>query len=215
MNKLDITGRRFGRLLAVSPTDERKNSKVVWLCRCDCGNEVLLSTTRLNTGNTKSCGCLKAEGTRTSHGGRHTDEYRIWRHMRSRCENKRHPAFKDYGGRDIKVCARWMDFSAFFLDMGPRPSAKHSIDRIDNSRGYEPGNCRWATSKEQNRNRRDNVRFEHSGHFATLAEHCEKCGVKYSTALARLKKGASFSMVLQKDRIAYGALNITIQRLMS
>ena len=214
MNKLDLVGRRFTNLLVIEPTEKRYNGKVVWRCSCDCGGEVLLSTTRLNTGNTKSCGCLKAKGSRTTHGGRKTDEYRIWRHMRSRCENESTPYFKDYGGRGIKVCHRWMDFNAFFSDMGPRPSVNHSIDRIDNNLGYEPGNCRWATAKEQNRNRRDNVLYEFDGIKATLPEHCERHGVKHKTAFMRLSKGATLELALTKGRIPRNTMNVTVQRLM-
>lgn len=206
MGRLKLSGARFGRLVVRESTSLRDNGKIVWECLCDCGSVVFLNTTRLNTGNTKSCGCLRAEGNRKTHGGRSLPEYGIWRHMLSRCENKNLPAYKDYGGRGIGVCQRWHDFALFLEDMGRRPSVRHSIDRIDNSRGYEPGNCRWATPKEQNRNRRDSCLLDVDGVIATLAEHCERAGVKYSTAHMRLSKGAEPRVALSAGRIPYKSL---------
>lgn len=135
------------------------------------------------------------------HGMRESAEYRIWRHIRTRCDNPNSQAFADYGGRGIKVCDRWHDFANFFADMGPRPSASHSIDRIDNSLGYQPGNCRWATCKEQQRNRRDNRIFFVDGINAPLAEHCERLGLKYKTVHRRLVCGADIHLALSPSRL--------------
>lgn len=121
--------------------------------------------------------------------------------MRTRCENPNSAAFKDYGSRGIAVCERWLDFVNFYADMGPRPSERHSIDRLDNNKGYEPGNCRWATSKEQQRNRRDNLVVRFDGYEAPLAEHCELLGLKYKTVHRRLVCGASLEQALSKGRL--------------
>lgn len=134
-------------------------------------------------------------------------EYRVWRHIRTRCENERSPAFKDYGGRGIRVCDRWLDFVNFYDDMGPRPSPNHSIDRIDNSKGYEPSNCRWATSKEQQRNRRDNRVFEFDGITASLAEHCERMNLKYKTVHRRLVCGASIELAFTAGRLKRNSID--------
>lgn len=135
------------------------------------------------------------------HGLRRSSEYRIWRHMRTRCENPNCHAYKDYGGRGIKVCDRWLDFASFYADMGPRPSGSHSIDRIDNSIGYSPENCRWATCKEQQRNRRDTRLVLVDGIKASLAEHCERLGLKYQTVHKRLTSGADIYLALSPFRL--------------
>lgn len=149
---------------------------------------------------------VKKNHSQYRHGGRRTDEYRIWRHMRTRCENQNCPAYKWYGGRGIKVCERWLDFKNFFDDMGARPSKKHTIDRIDVNGDYAPSNCRWATMKTQQRNRSNNVIYTHNGVTASLAELCELNGCKYSTVHMRLVKGASIDLAMTPGRIAYRSL---------
>lgn len=151
---LDMTGTRFNRLVVLRPVPERSgNGQVRWLCKCDCGREKSVSGDSLRRAFVQSCGCLQLE-TATSHGMHGTTEYRCWSAMLSRCNNARHRGFKDYGGRGIKVCERWRKFENFLADMGNRPSPTMSIDRINNDGDYEPGNCRWATSKQQIHNRR-------------------------------------------------------------
>lgn len=152
---MSLAGQRFGYLVAVS---ERRGSPTKWLCRCDCGNETLATRAYLIGGRKRSCGCKKMEmiaAAKTTHGMCRTSEYKIWKGMIKRCENPNHKDFQEYAGRGITVSPAWRnDFSAFFQCIGPRPSAEHSLDRIDNDRGYEPGNVRWATAKEQSNNRR-------------------------------------------------------------
>lgn len=148
------------------------------------------------------------------HGQRQSAEYRIWRHMRTRCENKNSPAYKWYGARGIKVCDRWLDFKHFFEDMGLRPSDKHSIDRIDCHGNYEPSNCRWATMKVQQRNRSNNAIYTYNGVTASLAELCEINGCKYTTVHMRMSKGASIDDAMVPGRVAYRSLPITIERLL-
>lgn len=143
------------------------------------------------------------------HGGRHTDEYRIWRHMRTRCENQNSPAFKWYGERGIKVCERWLDFKNFIDDMGPRPSKAHTIDRVNVHGNYEPSNCRWVTMKTQQRNRSNNVIYTHKGVTASLAELCEINGCKYKTVHMRLSKGASMDVAMTPGKVARNCLLAT------
>lgn len=164
MKAVDLTGRRFGRLVALDSTSVQKTNRrrVFWRCKCDCDNFVTTSAVALTTGETKSCGCLKAEGPRPKHGAAlksgKTPEYRVWMSMKKRCLNENDKTFPLYGGRGITVCAQWMhSFEQFLTDMGPRPSLGHSIDRIDNAGNYEPNNCRWGTHHQQAQNRKSTI----------------------------------------------------------
>jgi len=163
MSKLELVGSKFGRLLVLSE-EPKRNQKTYWLCLCDCGNKKIVQGGHLVAGHTSSCGCYHKERTsECSPGGTvkhgqarrsgHSIEYQTWSGMWSRCTDEKQKAFGRYGGRGITVCARWKSFAKFLADMGPRP-ADRSLDRIDNNKGYSPGNCRWATKTEQSRNTR-------------------------------------------------------------
>jgi hypothetical protein len=154
---IDRTGQVFTRLTVIEKAGYSPHDKVMWRCLCECGNEVIVVGESLHCGLTKSCGCLRADRARerATHGMTNSPEYRSWAAMKTRCLNPNGHAFNYYGGRGIAVCDRWRDsFEAFYADMGPRPTGR-SLDRIDNDRGYEPDNCRWATATEQNNNRRN------------------------------------------------------------
>lgn len=152
-------GEQFSRLTVIDPTSVITKHGAKVLCQCTCGTQKLIYEWRLKSGRTKSCGCLEKEviaerfGTRI-HGLRGTPEYSIWCGMKQRCNGTDKKSAKYYFDRGIKVCERWMNVENFVQDMGPRPSKKHSIERINNDGDYEPSNCKWATYAEQNANKR-------------------------------------------------------------
>lgn len=168
----DRTGQRYGRLTVAARADNTPKGKAQWKCTCDCGGEIIAVGWHLESGNTASCGCLQRERTGSSnearaiHGhSRHkrgeavktSPEYRSWKAMLERCRNPNAPNYYLYGGRGIGVCEQWQGpngFPQFLRDMGERVSG-YTIDRIDGDGNYEPGNCRWATAKQQSRNRRE------------------------------------------------------------
>lgn len=153
--KTDLRKQKFGRLTAIKIVEKTKSGNR-WLCSCECGNKTIVVSSELRRGSTKSCGCLRKELSKiksTTHGLSYTPEYVSWCRMRSRCLDKSHSKYKDYGGRGITVCERWLDMKNFYLDMGKRPDGL-TLERINNDKGYSPDNCEWATMRTQCHNRR-------------------------------------------------------------
>lgn len=187
----NLIGEKFGRLKVVGFQGVDEGERV-WRCDCDCGGVALVSSYKLTSGSKQSCGCLHREVTgdrRRTHGKSRTPEHKVWDEMKSRCSNQNATGFADYGGRGIKVCERWLNsFEAFLADMGERPPGS-SLDRINVDGDYEPSNCRWATWKEQQRNKRTTRLVTVDGITASLADHCERKSMRYGTVLWRLSAG--------------------------
>jgi hypothetical protein len=202
-NFKNITGQRFGRLVAVEPTGLNAHGKTIWLCKCDCGEFARVLGSNLRHGGTRSCGCLIREGISTrnmTHGMTGTKIHRIWRGILTRCTNPNSVHYSDYGGRGITVCDEWrQDFQAFYAYVSGLPdyAAKgYQIDRIDNDGIYEPGNVRWASMKQQARNRRSNVMVTFNGKTQSLTDWAEEIGIPFDTLRGRFRRGWSVKRTL-------------------
>lgn len=188
MQRLDLTGQRFGRLTVLECLGANNKGRIDWKCACVCGKEVVKYTAMLRSGKARSCGCYQKEVARahtlsmTRHGnysgGRPTAEWSAWAAMRARCTVVSHAFYPAYGGRGITVCERWQIFENFLADMGARPGPGYSIDRRKNELGYSPENCHWATSIEQNNNTRSNRMIELDGTSRSLAGWCRFMGIR-------------------------------------
>lgn len=197
MTKLiDLTGIRFSRLVVIGRGETTNGGQTTWRCKCDCGSEITAQAANIKNGKTRSCGCIRKEQisefntkSKTTHRLCKTAEYRIWGGMLTRCFNQNDHGYANYGIRGITVCDRWKSFENFLLDMGSRPSPKHSLDRIDVNGNYSPENCRWATSKEQASNKRDTIYITNNGQTKSIAEWSEDTGLPYQVIWNRLKTG--------------------------
>lgn len=206
----DITGQTFGRLTAVRFVRMNHNSKQVWRFKCECGrttekvaNTVMSDARR---GHKPGCGCQQYAGGRRTHGMHGTREYFVWKGIKQRCLDKNSVSYHNYGGRGVTICDRWReDFAAFLADMGPAPSRRHTVEREDNDKGYEPGNCRWATRGEQSRNKRDNRLLTFKGKTQTVTDWAAELGINKSTLFHRLDGGWSAEQALTAAVGAPGA----------
>lgn len=193
-NLINLIGKKYGRLTVIS-LNRRDDRRIYhWNCICDCGAHKIVRGWELRCGNTQSCGCFQLERvTKHGHARLHkpeTKEYKCWKNMKSRCLNPGAVGYKNYGGRGIKICDRWLNsYENFFEDVGFAPTDKHSIDRIETNGNYEPGNCRWATKKEQINNQRKSILIKLGDETKSLTEWCRQFNVKYSTAHSRIWTG--------------------------
>lgn len=165
------------------------NGRKFVLCKCDCGNTKEVYLTNIKRGLSKSCGCLSQEmaaDRKRTHGQDGTPTNAIWKSMKQRCSSKNKKEWKSYGGKNITVCDRWIDsFENFIADMGEKPVGM-CIDRIDNSKGYSPDNCRWVTAKVNIRNRDITYQITYNGITQPVSAWAEQIGIKYTTLWARL-----------------------------
>lgn len=187
-----MIGQKFNRLTVIQSYVSDKYGNIQWLCKCDCGNEKVVTSSKLKSGHTKSCGCFSRENGRkqfTTHGMVGTVVYKTWENMKKRCTNPNVPNYERYGGRGIKVCDRWLNsFENFYSDMGDLPFEKAQIDRIDNNGDYSPENCRWVSAKENSRNKRNNRKHTFNGETLCLIEWSERTGINYWTLKGRVNK---------------------------
>lgn len=208
-NKITLAeGQRFGLLCVIREDGRDRHGRAVWLCACDCGGRTSVKATYLRTGHTVSCGCRKRAvgGERNkTHGRSGTKTHYAWKAMRQRCTNKNRPQWKDWGGRGIGYDPRWDSFEIFLEDMGEAPPGSW-LERKDNNVGYSKDNCKWATPKEQNSNRRITRRVEFDGLNLTMKEWADELGIGYMTLLTRFLRGWSTERALSAGKFNRGGV---------
>lgn len=211
MKLINIAGKKYGSLTAIRVVGrQEKNRNSIWEFSCDCGEVESICAYDVKTGKRISCKKCKLAG---KNFPSNSQEYKIWTDIKTRCYNKNHRSYGYYGARGIKVCDRWVNsFDNFISDVGPRPSKDHSIDRIDFNLGYSPENCRWATNKEQARNKRNNVFVEYNGKKMLLVEASEKSGIPVTCLRARLLTGSDlFEPLKNKGSITFKGVTDTLR----
>lgn len=179
-------GQRFGRLVALATGKVADTKKYRTVYRCDCGKVGIAHNGSLQAGTSRSCGCITRDRL-TTHGHSGTPIYKAWEKMVSRCNKETDPAYAYYGSRGITVCEEWLDFNQFLQDMGPTHAKGLWLERCDNGKGYSPGNCRWATVSEQNRNKRSNINITLHGRTQVLMDWCKELGLPYPPVRARIR----------------------------
>lgn len=189
-----VIGEKINLLTPLFIEGRNKWGEIIYLCKCDCGKETIVTSRSLRSGHKKSCGCLRGEGW-------HKDiTYKSWISAKQRCTNKNDSHFRLYGERGISMCKEWLDsYDNFRKDMGERPSKKHTLDRIDVNGDYEPSNCRWATAKEQGNNRRNNRFINVGENKMTIANFCRKYNLNVSNVYYWLRLGFTSEQILSKS----------------
>ena len=187
----NFEGRKFDHLTVVKKTGKKtKWGNSTWLCKCDCGKETVVAGGNLGSGHTTSCGCARGIANRrirTTHGMRQSRQYSIWTGLKNRCNNPSNGSYKNYGGRGIKVCDRWLNsFENFWEDMESGYKDHLTIERINNNGNYEPSNCKWIPKEEQSNNRRDNDWITFNGETKTLSRWARSLGWDQSFLRGRI-----------------------------
>ncbi|NCC68647.1 MAG: hypothetical protein EOM14_10745 [Clostridia bacterium] len=221
---LDLVGQTFGRLTVVQRGENDRFGKARWICRCECGNEKVINSRTLMSGDTRSCGCLRAEMLKsiaTTHGESASRLYSIWEGMKGRCYYPKHQRYARYGGRGITVCDEWLDkfeqFRDWALSHGYRDDL--SIDRIDNDGNYEPSNCRWATNDEQMSNTSRSLLITYNGQTMTASHWAEAVGISYTTLISRItelgwsmEKALTTPSTTVTDRLKSREVGVCVQK---
>jgi len=206
MKKLNLLGETFNRLFVIDEAETRIDNKgkrrTYWTCKCVCGNIKEIDTNALRRGVTKSCGCLTKDNSRVlnlSHNKYNTKEYTAYQKMKERCLNKNSERYKNYGGRGISICDRWLlSFENFYNDMGDKPSNIHSLDRKDVNGNYDKENCRWATSEQQHNNKVNTLYITYLDETLSLSQMCRKYNLPYKTVWKNIKRGLTFETIKNK-----------------
>lgn len=191
--RVNLVGDKFGRLTVISLFD-RKRSGSRWLCKCECGNEHTVFTQNLKNGSVRSCGCQSHP---TKHGMTNTRVYQTWAAMKSRCRSQSYHAHKHYAGKGVAVCNEWLQFEAFYewaLKNGYKDDL--TLDRVDNSKGYEPSNCRFVTIADQQRNKTSNRIVTFQGKTKSICQFADDIGIARATLCNRLSRGWSVEKAL-------------------
>ena len=211
-NYKDRTGQKYGRLLAIKYLYTNKRKKAVWLCKCECGKYIEVPSDNLAIGNTKSCGCLHSDMSKekikkiienqTKYKKPHQKHIiTVFNQIKTRCYNENCKAYKNYGGRGIKVCDKWLDNPNSFYEWSINNGYKKglSIDRIDVNKDYEPNNCRWITNLEQQNNKRNNKYLEFNGEKHTYAEWSRIFNIPTATISDRVRRGFTIEKILNTN----------------
>jgi hypothetical protein len=214
MNKdiKDLVGQKFGRLTVLSLDHETKKGRRFWLCKCECGNEVVKDAKDILSGHVKSCGCLQRNvlgASKRTHGKSRTKIGDVLEGMKARCYNKNEISYTRYGARGIFICDEWLEDPIKFFEWAEKTNYVYGfqIDRIDNDGPYSPENCRWVTSKENNRNKRTNNLITHNGETECVTAWSEKLGIPPPTIFGRLARGHSIEEALSTNKLERGRRN--------
>ncbi len=199
----NLTGAIFGKWTVLEYAGPGSDG-ATWKCVCECGTSRVVISHSLLNGKSASCGCWQRErmavtSRRHGHqsGGKQSPTYKSWRNMLNRCNNAKHPSYRNYGGKGIAVCETWTSFDVFLADMGVRPDGE-TLDRIKSDAGYSKENCRWCSMKEQANNRSNNHFLELNGERRTVAQWAEHLGIKVGTIAGRLHRGATDEQALRQ-----------------
>ncbi len=189
--RLELTGKKFGRLTVIQLSNFNDRRKSRWICECSCGNVTQVVGHNLSGGHSKSCGCLRQESVKrscTTHNMTRKKTWNIWCNMKQRCNNRNNNNYNRYGLRGIKICRRWDKFENFYADLGDRPKGK-TLDRKDNNKGYNKSNCRWADKHEQANNTVTNVFININGDSKTVAQWARVYKINVGTVWSRIRRG--------------------------
>ena len=189
--KVDMIGKRFGRWKVLEEAARAKCGAVKYLCKCDCGKEKIVNGVSLRNGTSQSCGCYNRELITNPNKIYNTKLWAIWDNMKQRCYNSNNKAYKNYGGRGIKVCDEWKGSSFSFYNWAINNGYKEglTLDRIDNEKDYCPQNCRWVTMAVQQNNKRTNRFFTYKGITKTIMQWSKDKNICYGTLIQRINNG--------------------------